>query len=124
MRHIATTLFLGLVLLGGVIGAASPAAAWTKDSLALCLAEKGWVMYGSITCSACRAQRKAFGKSFEHITEVECNPHIPNNQVELCLKRKIKKTPTWIREKDGKEIGRIVSYQLLEDLARLTDCEK
>ena len=123
MRRIAAIIVLCLVL-GGGLGNTSLAAAWTKESLALCLAEKGWVMYGSITCSACRAERKAFGKSFEHITEVECNPHIPNNQVERCLKRKIKRTPTWIREKDDQEIGRIVGYQLLEDLARLTGCEK
>ncbi len=90
--------------------------------LATCLTEKGWVMYGSITCSACRAQRKAFGKAFSHIKEIECNPHAPNTQVELCLERKIKKTPTWIMEKDGKEIKRIEGYQLLENLAPLSGC--
>ena len=92
------------------------------EELATCLAEKGWAMYGSFTCSACRAQRKAFGKAFRHIKEVECNPHAPNTQVDLCLKKKIKKTPTWIQEKDGKEIQRIEGYQLLEDLAPLSGC--
>jgi hypothetical protein len=62
--------------------------------LATCLTDKGWAMYSSITCSACRAQRKAFGKAFSRIKVVECNPHAPNTQVELCLERKIKKTPT------------------------------
>jgi hypothetical protein len=94
----------------------------TLVELATCLTEKGWVMYGSITCSACRAQRKAFGKAFSHIKEIECNPHAPNTQVELCLERKIKKTPTWIMEKDGKEIKRIEGYQLLENLAPLSGC--
>jgi len=97
--------------------------AWANERLARCIAEKGWVMYGSITCSGCRAQRKAFGNAFAHITEIECNPHIANNQVERCLDRKIGKTPTWILEKDGAEIKRIESYQLLEDLAVLTGCD-
>ncbi len=97
--------------------------AWANEQLARCMAEQGWVLYGSITCSACRAQRKAFGEAFAHITEIECNPHIAGNQVERCLDRKIRRTPTWIMEKDGVESGRIESYQLLEDLARLTGCD-
>ncbi len=97
--------------------------AWANERLARCMAEQGWVMYGSITCSACRAQRKAFGEAFAHITEIECNPHIADNQVERCLDRKIGKTPTWLLEKEGVEISRIEGYQLLEDLARLTGCD-
>ena len=94
----------------------------TLVELATCLTKKGWVMYGSFTCSACRAQRKGFGKAFSHVDEVECNPHAPNTEVQRCLKMKIKKTPTWIMEKDGKEVKRIVGYQLIEDLASLTNC--
>ena len=93
------------------------------EPLARCLTEKGWVMYGSITCSACRAQRKAFGDAFALIAEVECNPHAPNTQVDRCLARDIATTPTWIQEQDGTEIARIPGYQLLEDLARETGCE-
>lgn len=92
--------------------------------LARCLTDKGFVMYGSITCSACSAQRKAFGQAFAHIKEIECNPHAPNSQVQLCLKRKIRKTPTWIAEKDGKEVKRIEGYQLLEDLASFAGCNQ
>jgi hypothetical protein len=36
----------------------------TLTELANCLTEKGWVMYGSFTCSACRAERNAFGKGY------------------------------------------------------------
>ena len=93
-----------------------------NEQLARCIAEQGWVMYGSITCSACRAQRKAFGEAFAHITEIECNPHIADNEVERCLDRKIGKIPTWILEREGVEIRRIENYQLLEDLAALTGC--
>ncbi|MCP4320138.1 MAG: hypothetical protein GY789_30210 [Hyphomicrobiales bacterium] len=96
---------------------------WANEQLARCMAEKGWIMYGSFTCSACRAQRKAFGEAFSHITEIECNPHIAGNQVERCLDRKIRRTPTWLLEKDGVEIGRIENYQLLEDLVALTGCD-
>ena len=61
-------------------------------------------MYGSFTCSACRAERKAFSKAFEVINEIECNPNAPNNQVALCPEKKIKKIPTWILKKTGKRL--------------------
>ncbi len=95
-----------------------------NERLARCMAGQGWIMYGSVTCSACRAQRKAFGEAFTHITEIECNPHIPGNQVDRCLERKIRKTPTWLLEKEGVEIRRIEGYQLLEYLATLTGCDE
>lgn len=90
--------------------------------LARCLTEKGVVMYGSITCSACRAQRKMFGQSFSQIKEVECNPNAPNTQVERCMKKKIEKTPTWIMERGGEEIKRLEGYQLPNDLASFAGC--
>ena len=90
--------------------------------LAQCLREKGVVMYGSITCSACRAQRKAFGPAFSHVKEVECNPNAPNTQVERCMKKKIQKTPTWIMENGGEEVKRIEGYQLPNDLASFAGC--
>jgi len=96
----------------------------TLVELATCLTEKGWVMYSSFTCSACRAQRKAFGDAFQHIEEVECNPNAPNNQVERCLKTIIKKTPTWVLEKEGEEIKRFEGYQLIEDLASTSGCAR
>ena len=94
----------------------------SKTELATCLTRNGWVMYGSITCSACRAQKKAFGDAFRHIKEIECNPTAPNTQVELCLEKKIGPTPTWVREVDGEELERIEGYQLLDDLAGRTGC--
>ena len=79
-------------------------------------------MYGSYTCSACAATRKCFGESFEKITEIECNPHAPENEAERCLERNIKTTPTWILENDGVEGKRLDGYQLMEDLALEYDC--
>ena len=90
--------------------------------MAQCLDERDWVMYGSFTCSACRAQRKAFGEAFALIKEVECNPTADNSQAELCLEKKIRKTPTWIREQDGMELERLEGYQLPENLAAATSC--
>lgn len=123
MRRKAVVLGAALLLVG-IVSWDARSASWTKETLAQCLSENDWLMYGSITCSACRAQRKGFGKAFEHITEIECNPNMPDNQVDLCLARKIAKTPTWIREVDGKEVDRIVGYQLLEDLASRTGCDR
>jgi hypothetical protein len=91
-------------------------------TLARCLTAQGFVMYGSITCSACRAQRKAFGLAFAHITEVECNPHAANTQANRCVQRKIQTTPTWIAEKNGEEIKRLEGYQLIEALASFAGC--
>lgn len=99
---------------------------WSSERLsafAACLTDEGWIMYASITCSACRAQRKAFGPAFEKITEVECNPHAQNTQVDRCIDRKITQTPTWIQELDGKALQRVDGYRLLDDLAIATGCE-
>ena len=93
-------------------------------ALAQCLSKRGVIMYGSITCSACRSQRKAFGPAFDAITEIECNPHISNTQVERCLKMKIGKTPTWIMEENGKEMKRLEGYQLPEALAAFAECNE
>lgn len=95
----------------------------TQAQLANCLTEKGWVLYSSFTCPACRAQHKAFDSAFKFIREVECHPNAPINEVERCIKMKINKTPTWILEKNGEEIQRLESYQLLEDLASSAECE-
>lgn len=93
------------------------------ESLAKCLSEKGYRMYSSYTCSLCRVQRKNFGEAFQYIEEIECNPTAPNNQVELCLEKKIRYTPTWLQEVDGKELKRLEGYQLLEILASSSDCD-
>jgi len=92
------------------------------DSFAQCLKEKGVKMYGSYICSACLATKKMFGSSFGYIEEIECHPKGPNPQTDLCLKRDIKKTPTWILEKDGVEINRLEGYQTFELLGEFSGC--
>ena len=90
--------------------------------LASCLVEKGWVLYSSLTCSACRTQIGLFGKTSKTLKVVECNPHVPENQVDLCLKKMIKKTPTWILDKDGKEIKRLEGFRSVEEIVSFSGC--
>jgi hypothetical protein len=127
LRSVAVPLLLLATSCEQQVDSVSPSRAETPTpeqlvGLAHCLTGQGFVMYGSITCSACRAQRKAFGPAFAHITEVECNPHATNTQAERCLQRKIQTTPTWIAEHDGQERKRLEGYQLLEDLAAFAGC--
>jgi len=122
----------GILILMGAIGAISatagapstvPPAQDNRSTLATCLTEKGWVIYTSSTCPACRAQRRAFGKAFQYIQEVECNPHAPNSQVEQCINKKIKNVPTWIWQEEGEEVRRVMGYQPLKKLADLSGCK-
>jgi len=96
------------------------------DSFAQCLTEKGVKMYGSYTCSACLAQIKMFGGhdgSFKNVDYVECHPRGPNPQTDLCLRRNIKSTPTWILEQNNEETKRLVGLQTFESLAEFSGCE-
>lgn len=93
------------------------------DDFAKCVTDSGIKMYGSYTCSICKKERATFGPSFQYIDEVECHPRGENPQTDLCLKKDIKKTPTWILEKDGVEIDRRVGYLTLEGLAEFSGCE-
>lgn len=68
------------------------------DDLAQCLTEKGYVMYGSITCGQCAKQRALFGDSFQYIKEIECKPGKENSETERCVSKKIEGTPTWFIE--------------------------
>ena len=90
--------------------------------LAQCMNEKGWVMYSSFTCSACRAQIELFRQAADQLKIIECNPHAPDSQVQQCLDRKVRYTPTWLLEKNGTELKRFKGYKKLEDLAAMTGC--
>lgn len=90
------------------------------ESLTKRLTEVGVKMYGSYICSACLAQIKMFGGhegSFRNISYIECHPRGPNPQTDLCLARNINKTPTWILEKDDREVKRLEGLQTLDALA-------
>ena len=63
-----------------------------------------------------------FGDAFSYIETVECNPNADNSESERCLDKKIRKTPTWIREQEGTELERMEGYQLLDALASVSSC--
>lgn len=92
------------------------------EEFAKCITEKGWAMYSSFTCSACRAQQELFGQASVYLKIIECNPHAPNTQVEQCLKKNIRNTPTWVMTQKGKEVKRSKGYKGMEDLASMTEC--
>ena len=89
---------------------------------AKCITKKGWSMYSSFTCLACRAQQELFGPAAVHLKIIECNPHAPRTQVEQCLKKNIQYTPTWVMTQKDKEVKRTKGYQKLQDLASMTGC--
>lgn len=123
-----TTIIFGLLLCfasSPVLGESSRNQEASRDRLvafAQCLTEKGWIMYSSITCSACRVQRELFGPAEAHLKIIECSPHAPDTQVQQCLDKRIRYTPTWLMEQNGTEIKRLKGYKKLEELASITGC--
>ncbi len=90
---------------------------------AKCLTDKNLLMYGSFRCGSCAKQREMFGDSFKYVVEIECHPQGENPQTERCLKMNIERTPTWILEKDGKEISRYVGFASAEKLGQMSGCD-
>jgi len=124
----SSLLLLAIVFISGCVQqsttpATSEPSSASLDAFAQCLTDKGVKMYGSYICSACLAQKKMFGSSFQYVGEIECHPRGPNPQTDLCLKRDISKTPTWILEKDDAEIKRLVGLQSFESLAEFSGCQ-
>lgn len=101
----------------------NPPKTTSYDNLAQCLSDQQVVMYSSITCAVCARVRKTFGQSYKYLNVVECHPKGNNPQPGLCLQKRIEKTPTWIIEKDGKEIKRTTGFSGVEDLASFAGCE-
>ena len=78
------------------------------DQFAVCLAEKGAVMYGAMSwCKYTQAQKAMFGKSFKYINYHEYN-ELPG----------IKITPTWVISGAWHE-----NVQAFDKLAALTGCK-
>ena len=86
------------------------------SSLTTYLTEQGWVYYRSYTCSNCKKQEKLLGEAYKKLNSVECHPKGPGGNPELCLKKNISKTPTWLLEKDGQEVKRLEGYQTIQNL--------
>jgi len=121
--YLPILLIIILVFLSGCASEQEAEESSELDSFAKCLTEQDVKMYGSMTCSICKRQKEMFGSSFQYVGEIECHPRGENPQTELCLNKDIKKTPTWILEKDGVEIKRLEGYQTAETLSELSGCE-
>ena len=89
------------------------------DEFAKCLTEKGFAEYGAYWCPHCAEQKKLFGKSFQYVNYVECDPRGGNANPGLCTLKGIEGYPTWITGDNEKLSG----VQSLENLAELSGCE-
>lgn len=121
---IAAMLLGGLTYLMQKSGGVPPG---TYDTFAQCLTENNLVMYGSQGCSFCAKQRAMFGDSFQYVTEIECDPRFEehNPRPELCVRKNIEHTPTWILEDDeGNTLEAMEPGVLsLEELSELSGCK-
>jgi glutaredoxin len=130
MNHKIINCYLAIFLIifftsGQVFGNTSQDSEVSQERLtefAKCMTEKGWTMYSSFTCPACRAQQNLFGQATVHLKIIECNPHAPDTQVEQCLKKNIRHTPTWLMKQNGTEIKRSTGYKKLSILSAMTGC--
>lgn len=124
-RFISWAVAAALVLAGLTYAIQSSAGPGTKyDSFAQCLDERGFKMYGSVTCAFCARQRVLFGDSFRFIEEIECDPRNPDNVAELCIAKNIERTPTWMQEdEEGNELYRFeAGLQPLKKLSEVSGC--
>jgi thioredoxin-related protein len=83
-----------------------------KQKFAICLMEKGVIMYGVDTCEYCQIQKKMFGSSFEKINYINCD-----FEQEICQAKAITKYPVW--EISGKQS---LGIQTFDQLGSATGC--
>jgi len=119
MKKILIAAMLALLILLAACQGSNPG---KYDSLAKCMTEKGVVEYGAFWCSNCAKVKRDFGKSFQYINYIECDPRGENAQAQLCLEKDVKKTPTWTIEKDGVEVKRLVGYLNPKELSEFSGC--
>lgn len=124
MRLAAPVIIAGLVA-SGITYFAQVGNVSREDhsELAACLNERGVIYYKSVRCSSCRRQEQLLGAAYAKLNSVECHPEGENPQVELCLKKRIEKTPTFLLEKNGVEIKRLEGLQQVEALASFAGCK-
>lgn len=92
------------------------------EQLAVCMTNKGWVMYGANGCTACETQSDYFGDAMQHIRVVYCHDTALAQHIEQCIANRIDFTPTWVLVVEGREVNRLEGYQPLEELARISGC--
>jgi hypothetical protein len=93
------------------------------SNLVSCMNERGVVYYKSVRCNNCKRQEKLLGDAYKKLNQVECHPDGQNPQPELCLAKRINKTPTFLIEQDGTELKRVEGLQPIEALAAFAGCK-
>lgn len=82
------------------------------STLAQCLTERDFTMYGKKTCSACSIQKGYFGPVFSQVPYIECD----SNQA-MCDGKNIHAYPTW-EDAAGKQYKGAIPLDKLWELAR------
>jgi hypothetical protein len=83
------------------------------DDFAKCLNEKGMTIYGTDTCTYCKAQKEDFGNAFQYLDYVNCA-----YQGSECDAAGVTGYPTWTTPEGGKLPGK----QSMDYLSRIADC--
>lgn len=122
-RLVAPVIIAGLVA-AAITYFAQTGTAVKKDygELVECLNERGVVYYKSARCSSCRRQESLLGEAYKELNSVECHPDGENPNPELCLTKNISKTPTFLIERNDREIKRAVGIQQIKNLAIFAGC--
>jgi len=84
----------------------------SKSNFAICLMEKGAIMYGIDTCEYCQIQKKMFGSDFEKINYINCD-----FDQKSCTEKGIMNYPVW--EIKGQQL---LGIQTFDQLAKTTGC--
>jgi hypothetical protein len=120
---------VGAILLGALFSFAAyqlqkePEPERDYAALARCLTERGVYMYGAKYCPSCAKVKRDFGPAFGELNYLECDPRFGEKEVvERCISRDIKKTPTWMQERDGEVLKELVGALPPEELAREFGC--
>lgn len=122
-REVAPLIIAGL-LATGITYFAQQSGGTKADysELISCLNDKGVIYYKSVKCSNCRRQEQALGPAYPKLNSVECHPEGKDPKPELCLQKSVTKTPMFIIENDGVEVGRVVGIQRPNELASFAGC--
>ncbi|PIN89929.1 hypothetical protein COU60_02445 [Candidatus Pacearchaeota archaeon CG10_big_fil_rev_8_21_14_0_10_34_76] len=112
---------VGLIIIVGIIALiifSSSGAEGKYDTFSQCIANSGAVMYGAYWCPHCQDQKEMFGKSWEHVNDIECS--LPNRagQTAECNEAGIQSYPTWEFADGSRQTG-VLSFQ---QLSQLTGC--
>ncbi|HEY4511928.1 MAG TPA: thioredoxin domain-containing protein [Candidatus Paceibacterota bacterium] len=88
------------------------------DTFATCLKDKGATFFGAFWCPHCQNQKKLFGKSASKLQYVECSTPDGQQQLPVCIEKKVASYPTW-EFADG---SRLTGEVALATLAEKTSC--